>query len=84
MSLRNTLVHSHQLWMVSLLEIGVQKMNADQERLQRQLQRANGEAMKKQQEYEQERKDVEKVREEDFDAVQWIRKMSKGTRGGIQ
>jgi hypothetical protein len=52
-----------------------------QERMEQVLQRANGETMKKQEEYEEERKRVEAIDEEGYEVAQLMQRMSKGLRG---
>jgi hypothetical protein len=57
-------------------------MKDNQERVQQQLQKANGETLKKQEEMEEEHKRLKAINEEEFDAAQWIQRMSRGVRGG--
>jgi hypothetical protein len=52
-----------------------------QERIEQQLQRAEVETLKKQEELREEREKLKAIDENEFDAAEWIRKMSRGIRG---
>jgi hypothetical protein len=52
-----------------------------QERIEQQLQRAEVETAKKEEEIRKERERLSAIDENEFDAAEWIRKMSRGIRG---
>lgn len=53
-----------------------------EERLRLQMDRANAEAIKSQEEYEEERKRMESIDDHTYDLGKLLSKMSNGVRGG--